>query len=79
MQKRGLCAEKKKKLKSEDAGDSFSDAAVFSVSDREEEFDEAQNDRKTDVGIICEEPVIYSPFRKAVNRIRTGRWGQWKI
>ena len=73
-----LCAEGKKKLKSEDAGDSFSDAAVFSVSDREEEVDEAQNDRKTDVGIICEEPVIYSPLRKAVNRIRTGRWGQWE-
>lgn len=72
------CAEEKKKWKSEDFGDRFSGASVFSVSDSEEETDEVQNTKKTDGGIICEEPARYSPFRKAVNRIRTGRWGQWE-
>lgn len=71
------CAEEEKELRSGDCGDSFHSAAIFSVGDGEEETDEDQNSKTEDEDRICEEPAKYSPFLKAVNRIRTGRWGQW--
>ncbi len=72
------CSEEKKKMKSEDDRDCFSGTAVFSVSSGEDEKEKKQNSTITGEGIIGGQPVRYSPFRKAVNRIRTGRWGQWE-
>lgn len=67
----------KQRSKSEERRKSISDAAVFTVNDTEEEKKDHYN-RATDTEMICEEPVRYSPFRKAVSRMRIGRWGQWE-
>ncbi|HJC42170.1 MAG TPA: hypothetical protein H9756_00560 [Candidatus Mediterraneibacter gallistercoris] len=60
---------------------SFPENAVFSVNeedDREEETrQEGRYQRKTDAEIIREKPVKYGLIKKAVNRIKTGRWGEW--
>lgn len=45
--------------------------------DREETRQEGRYQRKTDAEIIREKPVKYGLIKKAVNRIKTGRWGEW--
>lgn len=75
----------------DDIGESFSGTAVFTVNEEDEETKEREKEekkreakkseiyqRKTDMEILCEEPAGYGPLRRAVNRIRTGRWGQWE-
>ncbi len=71
--------EKEQKKRSEKKN-SFPENALFSVNeedDKEELRQEGRYRRKTDSEIISEKPVKYGLIKKAVNRIKTGRWGEW--
>lgn len=72
-----VCTEEEQERKTEEKRRGISKTAVFSADDNEDDTEE--NFRmKEDTGMICEQPERYGPLRKAVNRIRTGRWGQWE-
>jgi len=69
--------EQKEKTKKES---SLSEGAVFSVNEDNEDGEIQQEktyQRKTDAELIKEKPVKYGLIKKAVNRIKTGRWGEW--
>lgn len=57
----------------------FPEDAVFTVNEDEEESEqESRYKRKTDTEMFREKPAKYGIFKKAVNRIKTGRWGEWE-
>jgi hypothetical protein len=70
-------AEQRAKAKKES---SLPESAVFSVNEDNEEKEAQQENRyqrKNDTELIKEKPVKYGLIKKAVNRIKTGRWGEW--
>ena len=70
-------AEQRAKAKKES---SLPENAVFSVNEDNEEKEAQQENRyqrKNDTELIKEKPVKYGLIKKAVNRIKTGRWGEW--
>ena len=59
---------------------SLPEGAVFSLNEEggeKETQQERKYQRKTDTEMIKEKPVKYGLIKKAVNRIKTGRWGEW--
>ena len=59
---------------------SLPEGAVFLVNEDNEEEEARQENRyqrKNDAELIKEKPVKYGLIKKAVNRIKTGRWGEW--
>lgn len=69
--------EQKTKIKKES---SLPESAVFSLNEDNEEKEiqrEKIYQRKTDTELVREKPVKYGLIKKAVNRIKTGRWGEW--
>ena len=71
----------KEKRSREEKREKFPDNATFLLNtDDDEEDDEKEKkyQRTADTDILKEEKARYSPLKKVVNRIKTGRWGQWE-
>lgn len=62
--------------KTDDERGGLSEGAVFCMDD-EDEFGEEYT-RKKNTGMIAENKRKYGVVRKAVNRIKTGYWGEWE-
>ena len=60
----------------QNCGGGLSEGAVFCMDD-EDEFGEEYT-RKKNTGMIAENKRKYGVVRKAVNRIKTGYWGEWE-
>lgn len=60
-----------------DTQSSLPENAVFSI-DTEDEEEEKIYHRQSDTEMVREDTGKYGTFKKAVNRIKTGRWGNWE-
>lgn len=59
----------------------ISDGAIFSAFDeREEGENDLRSDNKSgmDIQRVGEQNIRYGPFQRIAERIKTGRWGEWR-
>lgn len=58
----------------------LSEGAVFYIDEEEhgkEEHRQEKYRRKPDTVSVAEDPVKYGAIKKTINKIKTGRWGEW--
>ena len=70
----------KERQSSGEKRENLSDNATFLLNTDDDDDDEKENkyQRRTNADILKEEKAGYGPLKKVVNRIKTGRWGQWE-
>lgn len=54
------------------------DSVLFSVDQEDSVIGKTKYKRTQDVEKIAEKSSSYSPIKHAINRIKTGRWGEWE-